>query len=194
VDAELAAAKRRLRDRLVARRRAVTPETAQAAARAVTEHLCAEAAVVGAARVGLYAALPDELPTRPVFEALAASAVLLLPRLREQALEFAPVARWEDLQPGRYGILEPAARIGAVALAEGDVVLVPGVAFDRAGNRLGRGGGFYDRALPGGAGSPLRIGVAYDFQLVDSVPHDSRDRPVDAIVTERELCFMPGRK
>ena len=143
-----------------------------------------------ARRIALYAALPDEVPTRPLFDALRElHASLLFPRVeREIALVFASVAEWSDLRPGRYGVLEPPASAAAIEPAEGDLVLVPGVAFDRTGNRLGRGLGFYDRAFPGAAPRPpLLIGVAYAIQLLDAVPHGDLDRRMDAVVTESAL-------
>ena len=95
---------------------------------------------------------------------------------------------WSELRPGRYGVLEPPAQAAVIRPEEGDLVLVPGVAFDRAGNRLGRGQGFYDRAFPASAPRPpLLIGVAYQIQLVDAVPHAETDRRVDAVVTELGL-------
>jgi 5-formyltetrahydrofolate cyclo-ligase len=90
-------------------------------------------------------------------------------------------------------VLEPAARACVVEPEQGDVVLVPGVAFDRAGNRLGRGRGYYDRAFPANAPKPPRlIGVAYEVQLVDCVPHAADDRSMDAVVTERAI-YWAGR-
>jgi 5-formyltetrahydrofolate cyclo-ligase len=147
---------------------------------------------VRAARVALYAATPDELPTRPLFEGLTATrTVRLLPRIRGNALEFAAVERWDELRPGRYGVLEPPADRPRVALGPGDAVVVPGVAFDASGNRLGRGGGYYDRAFPPADGAaPLLVGAGYAFQLLESVPHDSRDRAVDAIVSEVGLRWV----
>jgi 5-formyltetrahydrofolate cyclo-ligase len=187
------AEKRRLRRELCARRRGLSAAAALAAGRAVADHLLAEPALLRAARVALYAAMPDELPTRPLFDGLAATrAVRLLPRIRADALEFAAVESWDELRPGRYGVLEPPVDRGRVALGAGDVVVVPGVAFDASGNRLGRGGGYYDRAFaPGHGAAPLLVGVAYAFQLLDSVPHDSRDRAVDAIVSEVGLRWVP---
>ena len=77
---------------------------------------------------------------------------------------------WRELAPGVRGIPEPPAEAPEVRPREGDVLLVPGVAFDRAGVRLGRGGGFYDRAFPsGGSDAPLLLGVAFRFQIVESV-------------------------
>jgi 5-formyltetrahydrofolate cyclo-ligase len=72
-------------------------------------------------------------------------------------------------------------------------VLVPGVAFDRAGGRLGRGAGYYDRAFPVSAPSaPLLIGVAYEIQRVDRLPLVETDRRMDAVVTERALHWTAG--
>jgi 5-formyltetrahydrofolate cyclo-ligase len=135
----------------------------------------------------LYAALPDELPTRPLYElARSLGKVLLWPRIAAGGgLEFAPCRRWEDLVPGRYGVLAPPPGEGSVALGEDALLLVPGVAFDHRGGRLGRGGGYYDRVLGEiGKGGPLSLGVGFEFQLVEEVPRESHDRTLDALVTE----------
>lgn len=188
--ADLAAEKAHLRRIVSQRRRAVPPAEAERAAARIAARLLVEPVLRSARRIALYAALPDEVPSRPLFEALA---VLGRPRLfprvvRDAGLEFAVVADWSELQPGRYGVLEPPAQAEAAALAEGDVVLVPGVAFDRAGHRLGRGGGHYDRAFPAAAPSPpFLLGIAYELQLVDAVPHGEGDRRMQAVVTERGL-------
>jgi 5-formyltetrahydrofolate cyclo-ligase len=136
-------------------------------------------------RVAIYAALPDELPTRPLFEALQARGIVpLLPRMgRLGQLEFVPVRAWGDLRRGRYGVLEPPRGVAPQPLVRGDVAIVPGVAFDRGGHRLGRGGGSYDRTF-GASAAPLLVGAGYAFQLRARVPYESRDRVLDAIVTE----------
>lgn len=186
---ELLAAKRRLRRQLLARRRALPPGRAAEAAAAVLRHLEAWPVFRKAHRVALYAALPDELPTRPCFEALRAGGrTPLLPAGQEAGrLVFRPAPSWDALRPGAHRVLEPPAESAPVALGPGDLVLVPGVAFDPAGHRLGRGGGHYDATFPPGAAGPLLCGVAYEFQVLDSVPHGSHDRRMDAIVTERRL-------
>ena len=184
----LAEEKRRLREALSARRRAVPSAAAEEAGRAVLGHLEAWGTFRRAPRVGLYAALPDELPLRACFEALRAEGrTALLPRIEEDGrLSFRVVDAWSALEAGRYGVLAPARDAERASPGEGDLVLVPGVGFDRAGHRLGRGGGYYDRAFeePGG---PLLCGVAYELQRVEVVPHGSHDRRMDAIVTERRL-------
>jgi len=74
---------------------------------------------------------------------------------------------------------------GDVSLSEVDLILVPGVAFDRSGNRLGRGGGYYDRLLKGYSGSVTA--VAFNFQLFETIPTSAHDVPVGTIVTETKI-------
>jgi 5-formyltetrahydrofolate cyclo-ligase len=183
----LAADTRRLRRSLAGLYGSVSPEDAAAAGDAVAAVLGERREVRSAARVALYAALPDEVPTRPSFERLRdAGPELALPcPLPDGRLEFRAVAGWAELRPGRWGVLEPPPGARRCALGPGDVVLVPGVAFDREGHRLGRGAGYYDATFPPAEPAPLLIGVAWSFRLVGDLPHGSRDRRVDAIVTER---------
>jgi 5-formyltetrahydrofolate cyclo-ligase len=169
-----------------ARLRALAPEEAERAAGEVAERVLALPEVRRAPRVALYAALVGELPSRPLFDALGAARKLrLLPRTRGAALEFAPADDWEGLVPGGFGVLEPPVGVPAVALGPDDVAVVPGLAFDRAGRRLGRGRGYFDRAFGAAAPAPFLLGAAFALQIVERVPSDSRDRRVDAIVTER---------
>ncbi|HXF36758.1 MAG TPA: 5-formyltetrahydrofolate cyclo-ligase, partial [Actinomycetota bacterium] len=92
-----------------------------------------------------------------------------------------------------YGALEPA---GGEVLSpqELDAVVVPGLAFDRRGYRVGYGGGFFDRFLPRTRPDAFRVGICFHLQLVEEVPHGAGDEPVDAVVTEREVirCRRPG--
>lgn len=85
---------------------------------------------------------------------------------------------------GHYGIREPVSPI-ACARDHIDLITVPGVAFDRQGHRLGRGGGYYDRLLDGFNGQTAA--VAFDFQLLPTVPVEKHDQPVDVLVTETQL-------
>jgi 5-formyltetrahydrofolate cyclo-ligase len=101
---------------------------------------------------------------------------------------FARVACSKDLVEGQWGLLEPADACMEVGLVEIDVVFTPLVAFDAAGNRLGRGKGFYDRAFAqktDSASRPaqLRIGLAHDFQLVHRLTPQAHDVPLHAVVT-----------
>jgi 5-formyltetrahydrofolate cyclo-ligase len=182
-------AKRRLRREMQARRRAVGPAERAAAGDGVADHVLRSPEFGAALRVALYAALPDEIPTDRLLRAVLASGrVLLLPRMRiDGALEFAAVTDLGGLRGGRFGTLEPPASEPPSRLAPGDLVLAPGVAFDRRGGRLGRGLGAYDRSLPTGARAPRCFGLAFAFQLVPVVPEQGHDRRVDAVATEVEL-------
>lgn len=94
-----------------------------------------------------------------------------------------PIGSLEDLAPGYKGIPEPAAP--APTAPEADVIVVPGVAFTAGGTRLGYGGGFYDRYLAEATGT--RIGLCYDFQIVEDLPAGPHDIPMDRIVTEARV-------
>lgn len=87
------------------------------------------------------------------------------------------------LQPSRWGLREPLPQ-NPVHPSEIDLVLVPGVAFGRDGARCGRGGGFYDRFLAALAPTVCKIGIGFDFQLVEDVPMEPHDHPMDLIVTD----------
>ena len=182
-------AKRRLRREMKARRRALGAVARAAAGDAVAGRVLALPEFAAARRVALYAALPDELPTDRLLRAVLDSGrTLLLPRARADGrLDFARVTALGELAPGRFGVLEPPANAPSVAVGPGDLVLAPGVAFDRRGARLGRGSGAYDRSLPAGPAAPIWFGIGFAFQLVESVPESAHDRRVDAVATEIEL-------
>ena len=96
-----------------------------------------------------------------------------------------------DLMTGQFGILEPKPEaITPVAGDRIDVALVPGLAFDETGNRLGRGMGYFDHILRGLRG--VKIALAYDFQILNEVPTEAHDTPVDFIVTEKRMIKTRG--
>lgn len=99
----------------------------------------------------------------------------------------------EDLQPGTWGILEPKPScLRPVPLEKIDFVIIPGVAFDCAGNRLGYGGGYYDRFLPLLRSDTRKVAVAFQLQVVGTLVPDRFDRPVDMVVTEEKIYTPSG--
>jgi 5-formyltetrahydrofolate cyclo-ligase len=98
--------------------------------------------------------------------------------------EMAEVSTTTQYRIGHYGIREPIAPVLA-PMSTVDLISVPGVAFDRHGHRLGRGGGYYDRLLEGFSG--YSVAVAFDFQILPHIPSEAHDRPVDTLVTETEI-------
>jgi 5-formyltetrahydrofolate cyclo-ligase len=184
--------KQELRRKILEARRALAPQHVAEAGRAIAELVVALPEFARASRLGLYAALPDEVPTRDLFEAArAAGKTRLLPRLLGDEIELAAVEHWEDLRRGRYGVLEPPAWAAAATPGTGELLLIPGVAFDSGGFRLGRGGGHYDRLL-GRLRGPSCFGLAFELQIVDRVPRQPHDRPVQGVVTERMVRRVPA--
>ena len=170
---------------------------ALAAGQAIADRLGATAEWARAHAVAAFSSLPDEVDTLPLVERARNEAKqILYPRIRPRGeLEFARVETDAQLVDGPFGIREPASACPLVSLADSVLVLVPGLAFDRMGGRLGRGAGYYDRALASFAESSrsgCRIGVAYAFQLVDRVPMTSLDVSVDGVVTEVEFVLVGG--
>lgn len=132
-----------------------------------------------------YAPLADELDVWPLLEKLLKSpAVCALPSFDAETQTYAArrVCNLEtDIFTGKFGVSEPHPECETVPLNRFDLVLVPGLAFDLSGNRLGRGKGFYDRILA--AASGVKCGVAYDFQLLESLPTEPHDAKVNFIFT-----------
>lgn len=136
-----------------------------------------------ARRILVYSSLPDEISTTRFLERWKEKKELFLPRVAGDNLEITAY-RPEELAPGAFGISEPSA-LGTLDIREMDAVIVPGVAFDRSGNRLGRGKGYYDRLLAGS--SCVKIGVGYQCQLLpDPLPAAPHDVRMDIVVTDRE--------
>jgi 5-formyltetrahydrofolate cyclo-ligase len=192
----LAAQKAALRERIAALRATLTSSQRSRAGTRIADQIAAARELEGVTRVGLFAALPDEPDTRPIFEQLKRrGCAVYLPRSRPGGrLDWFPVEAWEDLRPGRYGVHEPDPGSAAVEVSALQLALIPGVAFDAEGCRLGRGGGYYDRSLPAGRGGPLIMGVAFAFQRVESVPCGPLDRRVDALATEEAIIRIAGTK
>lgn len=165
------------------------------AGQAVARHVAVESAWQQASSVALYSMLPGEVDSTPLIQmAEREGKKLLFPRMVPgPSLEFVYVAEPASLRPGRYGVLEPDRHSPSQRLTREVVVLVPGLAFDRRGGRLGRGAGYYDRALAvveGTLDRPRLIGVGFAFQFVESIPVSSIDVRMDGIVTEQEFCWV----
>ena len=184
--------KLRLRHTMQLRLREVTPEEARVAGCAIADRLEQSRVWQQVTRVGLFASRTDEVDTNALVErALLAGKHILFPRMTNVAdLEFAAVTDVSQLCAGRWGIREPAPDSPVARPDRDTLLLVPGVAFDRDGGRLGRGRGYYDRALASlreGERGPIVIGVGFSFQLVERVPMTPLDVRLDGVVSQDEL-------
>lgn len=179
-------AKISLRDRLLTARRQRSLLELGEAARALAEHLLATPEVRRAATIAAYVSIGQEPGTGPLVEALreAGRHVLLPVLLPDNDLDWARYAGPDDLVPARRGVLEPPGPpLGPDAVATADAVLVPALAVDRTGLRLGRGGGSYDRALGRVPVGTFVCALLFDGELVDAVPAAPHDRRVTAVAT-----------
>jgi len=180
VSDDVRACKDQLRAIVLASRAQLSATQRTRAGVAIAEHGRAQWA--GIATVAAYLSLDSEPPTLPLLDVLLASGTqVLLPIIDGHTLDWAPYSVGAHVVAGPLGISQPTTpRLGAAALVAADVVLVPALAVDRAGNRLGRGRGYYDRALAG-ITAPITA-VIYDDELLDDVPAEAHDRRVDAVV------------
>lgn len=170
---------RRIRSSIPERDRAARGEAIAAAALALPE-------TAAAATVFAFLSFGDEVPTRGLVAGLlAAGKRVVLPAVTDGVLEAAAWREGDPLTQSFYGAAEPADRT-AVDPAEIDLVLAPGLAFDRRGRRLGYGGAYYDRFLPRLRPGATVAALAFHEQVVDEVPAAGHDRVVDVVLTDRE--------
>jgi 5-formyltetrahydrofolate cyclo-ligase len=184
-------AKRAMRRHVLALRDALPPDVRASAAAAIASRVAALPQFGAASAVLLTIAFRGEWDTMPlVLAALANGKVVAVPRVDQRArmLELHAITEpAADIVAGSQGIPEPRLHCPLVPRETIDFVLVPGVAFDASGRRLGYGGGYYDRLLPLLSARAARIAGAFDVQLVPRVPAAPHDVAIDAIVTESQM-------
>lgn len=187
--------KDRLRRRIATRRSKLRPLDLQEAAVALRGVLLSVAEVNRSAVVAVYVSVGTEPGTGPLLESLACRGVrVLLPVLRRDAdIDWGVYTGPDSLASAPLGLLEPVGRrLGVDAVASADAVLVPGLAADRTGMRLGRGGGSYDRVLSRIARDAFSCILLHDGELLDEVlPSEPHDRRIDAAATPSGLVRFP---
>ncbi len=172
-----------IRAQVRARKMMLDDDERLAAAERVFDALSGMAAFTMADRVLIYNSLPDELSTREFISRWEGRKHFYLPRVNGLDLDILPYSRTHT-HLGAFHIEEPDGDDTA-DVAEMDLIIVPAVAYDRSGNRVGRGKGFYDRLLS--RAKALTVGVCYDFQLFDEdeIETESHDVPVNFIIADR---------
>lgn len=194
-DLDVARRKQELRRRMRAARRQLAPHIRAAASRAIAQHLGALPELQGAGRVVGYAAMDGEVDLDGwLRDLLAAGITLLLPRVEGDDLRLGHVRDLDsDLEPGWMGLREPRQAAGEDP-ASVDAAVVPGLAFDGAGWRLGQGGGHIDRLLARLRPDAIVVGAAFSVQLLAEgiIPLARHDVPVDVIVTDTGI-WRSGR-
>ncbi|QRG70425.1 5-formyltetrahydrofolate cyclo-ligase [Brevibacillus choshinensis] len=182
------AVKQQLRSRIIEERKALPDALRREYSARACRHAAEHERLAGARAIMAFHPFGAELDILPFIEkAKARGQEIWLPLTLTAERRLIPY-RYEGkhmLKQGVYGIWEPDPALAEEAdLTKLDAVLVPGVAFDRHGGRMGYGGGFYDRFLAGLQPRPLLVGIAFSMQLVDQVPREMHDIGLDGVVTE----------
>lgn len=164
-------------------------EERQAGSREIENRLFGLPEFIRSSTVMFFASFRSEVDTIPMIrKALAAGKRVVLPKVKGRDLALFEIRDQEkDVSPGVWGIPEPV-RNNPVALETVDIMIVPALAFDEQGNRLGHGAGFYDRILARYQG--LSIGLAFEVQILPRIPVDSHDCPVRKIITEKRIITV----
>ena len=179
----------RLREELKSLRESLNPAQREAAATATEAKIVHLPAWQKAKVVCLYASFKGELPTTQLLQNLLSSKKrCVLPKVNADGLpELYEIKSFQDLELSSLEILEPKINCPRINPTQIDFFLVPGIGFDRQGNRLGHGSGFYDRLLAQASPSAFLLGYGYDFQVVHAIPHEAHDIAVHAVATPTQI-------
>lgn len=180
--------KHEIRRKIKAMRQMLSEAEKISAAEQVFERLEKCAAFLLADRILMYHSLPDELPTRRFLDKWHDKKRFYLPRVNGVNLEILPYDE-SRLELGAFHIEEPTGD-NETDPNEIELIVVPAVAYDRRGNRLGRGKGFYDRLLA--ETKATRIGVGYEFQILDELPVEEHDVPMDMVISQTTTIIVKG--
>jgi len=186
--------KKELRKKIIAARKDLAREVVDAKSAEIFKKIVSLKQYQKAKVIMAYLAIKNEVETVPfILQALAEGKRIIIPVCQKETTTIIPaeIKNYpEDLEPGAWGILEPKPdRLYPVDPQEIDLIIIPGVAFDEQGNRLGYGAGYYDRFLPRLRADVLKIAPAYDLQIVPTVYPGEYDRPVDIVVTETRILM-----
>lgn len=178
-----------LRQELTAKRKAMNPETMDSRGLKIQARFLATPYYANARTVALYAPIRGEVPTRDILIAAIADGKTVcypLSHVHGRILSFRAISSESELEPGRLGVREPTSASDLIPVDQIDLFVVPGLGFSRDGQRLGRGGGYYDSTLK--AASPLarRVGLAFSEQVLKELPANMDDVAMDLVVTESE--------
>lgn len=180
--------KKSLRRQMLEKRKSLSPREGEQAGLLVQRAFLASAEFAGAQVLALYAPIQREVGTEKVaLAALSAGKAVLYPAVSGDSLVFRRVADVAELRKGAFGIGEPDAANEPFVPSAADVIVIPGVAFDLKGHRIGYGKGYYDRALHTLEGKGRLVGFCYEFQLVDEIAGEPHDVRVDKIITEKRI-------
>ena len=180
-----------IRNQIKSRKGLISQTEKAYAAKCVFDRLEQSAAFLLAENVLLYHSLPDELSTHEFLDKWGTRKHFFLPRVNGVNLDILPYDR-SKIALGSFHIEEPTGD-NTANINDIELIIVPGIAYDRRGNRIGRGKGYYDRLLC--STSATKIGVGYDFQLIgEDIPSEEHDVAMDIVITDRRRLVIHHRK
>ena len=171
--------KKRLRELLKQKRRILTKEQVAEQSAIILAHLEQLPSFVAAKAVLIYYPTHNEVDLLPLIKKYKREKTFLFPVVHRQSMDACPYEGNAKMHRGQFNIPEPTTEPYKEPI---DLIILPGVGFDKHGNRLGQGGGYYDRFLAAGHKQSVLVAVAYDFQLVEKVPTNRRDKKMDYII------------
>lgn len=187
--------KKRLRQEILLQRLSLTEEEIKEKSDLISEKFIARFKHRKDLKVMAFMPFRNEVDTKGIItEIMEQNGSIILPRVVKEshtirAYHVENLAT--EVETGTWGISEPLLSLPEVPASEIDIVLVPGIAFDRQGNRLGYGGGFYDRFLP--MTKALKLGICFDFQVCQHIPAQAWDEKLDDILTELGFISRGGK-
>ncbi len=159
----------------------IKPQSRENSANSVFEAIQRSEIFAGSDKIAIFSSLPDEIPTHRFIKEWSKFKTILLPRIESEGVMNIYKYNEATIATGNYGILEPS-NSEIVPASELDLIIVPGVAFTKRGERLGRGKGYYDRYLAQATCNAYKIGVCYSHQIVESLPTEQHDIIMDEII------------
>ena len=181
--------KNEIRRKVLAQREKMSPEEVKEKSFKIQERLFSSSYYQSSRTIMTYVDIQNEVETRDIIsKAIEVGKNIVVP-LCGPNVTLLPVKieSLDDLEPGIMGILEPIRKKNIIDTKKLDLVLMPGITFDRQGNRLGYGLAYYDRFLTQLSPATLIVALAYSFQVVSSLPREEHDQTVDFIITDEEI-------
>ncbi len=186
--------KTEIRQSALKARRSLPKQNVHALSEEVKEKVVSLPAFARAKVVACYVSKDDEVQTMSIIQtALSKGKRVIVPRVDPASadLQFKEIRSLAELSPGHFHIMEPAPHSEELPISSADLVLVPVIAWDEEGHRVGYGKGYYDRALKSREGA-VAVGLAFESQRFDAVPQGPTDASLDMVVTERRVLKLAG--
>ncbi len=176
---------------MLKRRDALPQEKIDASSLHIAQNLLSLSEVQAAQNIAAYMSFRNEVSTRELISKLvAAEKQIFIPYIADGKIAFTKFKSFDDFAVEKYNIPEPKNK-APVKPDSIDLFIVPGIAFDSRGSRIGWGKGFYDKFLGENKISVPKVGVCYDFQVIENIPLEEHDVAVDIIVTEKRIIKIP---